>query len=303
MTGIQLTAAAAAASGGTPDDNTVTSAKIVDGAIVNADVNAAAGIVASKLSGVAPSDATYIVQTANSTLSAEQAMGALATGILKSTTATGVLSIATAGTDYYNPGGTDVAVADGGTGASTAALALAGLGVPFIKICGTTLGSAAATLDTNTELGGNIPATYSHLELWFVGQTSNAATQVINMTFNADSGSNYDWTALDVEAAAPAPAGSEGIAAAFMAMGVLPPSTATGSPGSGRVSIPFYAGTTFHKQARGDGGADLGTATTNNRLRANFGRWRNTAAITRITLTPAAGNWVTGSAYTLYGIL
>lgn len=33
----------------------------------------------------------------------------------------GVLSAATAGTDYYNPGGTDVDVADGGTGSSTAA--------------------------------------------------------------------------------------------------------------------------------------------------------------------------------------
>lgn len=34
---------------------------------------------------------------------------------------------ATAGTDYYNPGGTDVAVADGGTGSSTAAGALTNL--------------------------------------------------------------------------------------------------------------------------------------------------------------------------------
>jgi hypothetical protein len=36
--------------GGTPDDNTVTSAKIVDGAIMNADVNASAAIAESKLS-------------------------------------------------------------------------------------------------------------------------------------------------------------------------------------------------------------------------------------------------------------
>lgn len=35
----------------------------------------------------------------------------------------GGFSNATAGTDYYNPGGTDVAIADGGTGASTAAAA------------------------------------------------------------------------------------------------------------------------------------------------------------------------------------
>lgn len=48
----------------------------------------------------APTDAKYIVQTANSSLSAEQALSALATGIVKNTTTTGVLSIATAGTDY-----------------------------------------------------------------------------------------------------------------------------------------------------------------------------------------------------------
>lgn len=66
----------------------------------------------------APTDATYIVQTSNGSLSAEQALGSLATGIVKNTTTTGVLSIAAAGTDYYNPGGTDVALADGGTGAS-----------------------------------------------------------------------------------------------------------------------------------------------------------------------------------------
>jgi len=51
----------------------------------------------------APTDATYIVQTAHAGLSAEQALGALATGILKNTTTTGVLSIAVAGTDYLIP--------------------------------------------------------------------------------------------------------------------------------------------------------------------------------------------------------
>lgn len=50
--------------------------------------------------GGAPTDATYIVQTANGSLSAEQELAALATGILKNTTTTGVLSIAAAGTDY-----------------------------------------------------------------------------------------------------------------------------------------------------------------------------------------------------------
>jgi hypothetical protein len=45
----------------------------------------------------APSTATYITQTANSTLSAEQAMGSLATGLVKNTTTTGVQSIVVPG--------------------------------------------------------------------------------------------------------------------------------------------------------------------------------------------------------------
>ena len=49
------------------------------------------------------------------------------TGLLKA--ASGVIAAATAGTDYYAPSGTDVAVADGGTGASTAAGAATNLGL------------------------------------------------------------------------------------------------------------------------------------------------------------------------------
>lgn len=45
------------------------------------------------------------------------------TGLLKATS--GVLAAAVAGTDYYNPGGTDVSVADGGTGRSTGTTAYA----------------------------------------------------------------------------------------------------------------------------------------------------------------------------------
>ncbi len=67
----------------------------------------------------APADATFITQTPNATLSNEQALSLLATGIMKSDNGTGVVSIASQGVDYYAPGGTDVAIADGGTGAST----------------------------------------------------------------------------------------------------------------------------------------------------------------------------------------
>lgn len=54
-------------------------------------------------SGGAPSDATYIVQTADAGLSNEQALSSLPTGVVKVTTSTGVLSTAVAGTDYAAP--------------------------------------------------------------------------------------------------------------------------------------------------------------------------------------------------------
>lgn len=96
--------------------------------VLTADSTQATG---TKWAAVAPVSAKYIVQTADATLTAEQALSSLSTGLVKVTTGTGVLSTATAGTDYYNPGGTDVAVADGGTGASTAAGAATNLASAF----------------------------------------------------------------------------------------------------------------------------------------------------------------------------
>lgn len=62
------------------------------------------GYVALAVGGSsAPISATYITQTTDGTLTNEQALSALATGILKNTTTTGVLSIAASGTDYEVP--------------------------------------------------------------------------------------------------------------------------------------------------------------------------------------------------------
>jgi hypothetical protein len=52
----------------------------------------------------APTTGTYILQTPHVDLSSAQALSSLATGLLRSTTGTGVISIATAGTHYVAPG-------------------------------------------------------------------------------------------------------------------------------------------------------------------------------------------------------
>lgn len=75
---------------GVPTVGTVDTISFTNGTVVD-DGN---GDVSVTISGVgAPTDATYITQTANATLTAEQALSTLGTGLVSNTTLTGVLSI------------------------------------------------------------------------------------------------------------------------------------------------------------------------------------------------------------------
>ena len=104
-----------------PQVNTLTAGQwcTTDGSVINCTSAAPSG---------APVGATYITQTADGTLTNEQALSALATGLVKNTNGTGVLSIATAGTDYaaasHAHSAADITsgtllVGRGGTGVST----------------------------------------------------------------------------------------------------------------------------------------------------------------------------------------
>lgn len=107
--------------------------------------------------GTPTASATYIVQTPSADLTNEQALSVLATGILLNTTGTGVLSIAVEGTDYYKPGGTDVALADGGTGSSTAAGARTNLGLGTAAVVNTDLADLnEATIETAIDTLANL---------------------------------------------------------------------------------------------------------------------------------------------------
>lgn len=109
--------------------------------------------------------ATFIVQTATSELANEQALGALSTGLLKNTTTTGVLSIATAGTDYSSPSSADTLTNKTldveGTGNTVTVtqripyvVAVCQNGVASLGLSvGATAPSAACVTGTNTNLG------------------------------------------------------------------------------------------------------------------------------------------------------
>lgn len=87
-------------------NNTISGLKLTDTTVTVAKINATGtannttflrgdGQWQTPTSSGAPADATYIVQTANGTLSNEFALGSLGTGLLKNATGTGILTIAT----------------------------------------------------------------------------------------------------------------------------------------------------------------------------------------------------------------
>lgn len=126
----------------------------------------------------APIGVTYIVQQSDGVLTNEQAMADLATGIVKNTAGTGVQSIAIEGIDYYEPGGTNVAVADGGTGASTATLARTNLGLEI----GTDVQAYDATLQSLSGLGtaANKMAYTTGVDIWAEADITAAGRAILD---------------------------------------------------------------------------------------------------------------------------
>lgn len=134
----------------------------------------------------APKDATYITQTPNGTLTSEQPLSTLATGLVKNTTATGVLSIAAAGTDYLAPAaiGTTVQAHDADLDA-LAGLASAANKLPYFT------GAAAASLTDLSAFARTLlddtdaPTMQATLRLYAVGTGRIALTANVNFNVGA----------------------------------------------------------------------------------------------------------------------
>lgn len=107
----------------------------------------------------------FIVQgTSDGGLSGAQFLGALTTGLLKNTTTTGVLSTATAGTDYLTPTGSAASLTSfptfnqSTTGNAATATALATAGTATTVLHGNASGAPAySAVVLSTDVSGNLP--------------------------------------------------------------------------------------------------------------------------------------------------
>jgi hypothetical protein len=157
----------------------------------------------------------------------------------------------------------------------------------YEKISTNTLGSSQASVTFSS-------ITSAYTDLVVVNNIIGTGTGYPSYRFNSDTGTNYSFTQVYGNGTS---AGSD--RAPNYASIIIPwPDRYTTSAGYMEIAnIQNYSNTTTYKTLLGrSGNAGSGTS-------AAVGMWRNTAAITSITITAVDANFASGSTFTLYGIL
>lgn len=158
----------------------------------------------------------------------------------------------------------------------------------------------ARTLSSNqtTVTFSSIPSTYTDLVFIFDPATVTAGKTIL-MRFNSDTATNYSYTNLDGTGSAAA--SSRGTNATSIQI----ESTNVGTDSNLNrsnciINVMNYSNSTTYKTA---------LCRINNAAGASFpgvaqivGLWRNTAAITSISISTTADQQLSGATFTLYGI-
>lgn len=142
---------------------------------------------------------------------------------------------------------------------------------------------------------------YSHLHILFQARGSQAAASTnINLTFNGDTGANYDRENATFGTTTSL---TDAIAGTSIPIHTIAAASATANYATtGMIAVNNYRGTTFYKSVYAQSGSLQAQASGSVFSRISSGQWRSTSAITSITLTLASGNYDSGSVFSLYGI-
>ena len=160
----------------------------------------------------------------------------------------------------------------------------------YESIATTTVGSGGSSTITFS----SIPSTYTHLQVRIMSLNSTAANDY-KFNFNSDTGANYSKHSLygngtSALTATDAPS-------SYISGGLTGSST---NPGVNITDILEYKNTNIYKTVRSLQGYD--TNGSGGYLFFASGSWRNTNAITSITITPYSGTINQYSQFALYGI-
>lgn len=167
----------------------------------------------------------------------------------------------------------------------------------MVQLSQTILSGTAASISFTT-----ISGAYTNLQIVISGRGDNVGTsQGLTMTFNSDTGNNYDWQYI--RAHGTTLVGAETLATSNLYVCDMPCAGApAGAAGQATITIAGYAGSTYQKTFTAIGNLKVATTTGNIWIQQQTGWWRNTAAITTVTLALSTGNFAAGTIATLYGL-
>ncbi len=163
----------------------------------------------------------------------------------------------------------------------------------FESIATTTVGAGGSSSITFS----SIPSTYTHLQLRCMAKSSYTSSGIVNggMQFNSDTnGSNYSSHNLYGDGSS---ASAQG-AANYNGQSWFFPTSVDNGWAIAIFDILDYKDTNKYTTVRGLTGVDNNGS---GRISFTSSNWRNTAAITSITL-PSEPLWVQYSSFALYGI-
>ena len=167
------------------------------------------------------------------------------------------------------------------TGASLPTVVAGGM----VEIYKNTLASTAASFDITS-----IPGTYRDLLLVASLTPVASGTPDINIRFNGDSGSNYEWVTGYLTGSI------GGVNASTSDTRIKCDLMDTTNRFLIQTRIFDYADGAIHKYVEGQGTRIGGS------VHPQAARWKSNSAITQITLSPSSGSWAVGSRVTLYGL-
>ena len=175
------------------------------------------------------------------------------------------------------------------------------LAAPFAgAIAGDFESIATTVVDASADLTitfSSIPSTYKHLQIRAITFSGSNSVPVL-LRFNSDTGSNYSQHYLGGQGAVTASGGTASTSAITLT-GIYARFLYPSDPWAYIIDILDYADTNKFKTVRALHGAD---SNGSGEINLTSGNWRNTTAISTITLSMAATGFSQYSSFALYGI-
>ena len=157
------------------------------------------------------------------------------------------------------------------------------------------LASAAASVTFSS-----IPSTYTHLQIRYTSRSDTGSTQTpLFMRLNSDTGTNYSrhWLRGDGGLILSNAGSSENYAWIGY---TLAASETTSAYTAGVIDILDYKNTNKNTTLRMLHASRGSVSWT--QIALNSAAWYNTAAVNTLLFYPSAGNFITGSRFSLYGV-